>query len=235
MGVYLNFLSTIPITVDQGGEKCNKLCLKSECSFCCALMHHSLAEVPFFLPPSFKSSSHSAVPEGREEEEQWKQHPHLHTQRGSLTIGSGSFWNMWRIMLRLMSLHYWISLYSNFFICLPFSLCTPSLTMLLKAGSHWEAWGQICTSFPKSQVSGHSPVAPLYACVSLCNISMNKSSWWSPCYKLPTCLPNAKAIPHWSNYSSCQLKIDTIVRPRPGAKVANHSSMTPLCFRYTRR
>uniref|UniRef100_W5UFD0 Synaptotagmin-15 n=1 Tax=Ictalurus punctatus TaxID=7998 RepID=W5UFD0_ICTPU len=49
---------------------------------------YGLAEVPFFLPPSFKSSSHSAVPEGREEEEQWEQHPHLHTQRGSLTIGS---------------------------------------------------------------------------------------------------------------------------------------------------
>ncbi|KAI5103382.1 synaptotagmin-15 isoform X1, partial [Silurus meridionalis] len=46
------------------------------------------AEVPFFLPPSFKSSTHSAMPEGREEEEQWKQHPHLHIQRGSLTIGS---------------------------------------------------------------------------------------------------------------------------------------------------
>ncbi|KAG7325011.1 hypothetical protein KOW79_011327 [Hemibagrus wyckioides] len=50
--------------------------------------NYGLAEVPFFLPPSFKTSSHSAVPEGREEEEQWEQHPHLHSQRGSLTIGS---------------------------------------------------------------------------------------------------------------------------------------------------
>lgn len=234
MGVYLILLSTIPITVDQGSKKCNKLCLKSECSFSSALVHHSLGEVPFFLPPSFKSSSHSAVPEGREEEEQWEQHPHLHTQRGSLTIGSKSFWDLWKIMLRIMSLYYWISLYSHFFISVsPFLFFSNS--MLLEVGSHWGAWGQICTSFPKSQVSGHSPVAPLYACVSLCNISRNKSSWWSPCYKLPTCLPNAKAMPHWSNYSSCHLKIDTIVRPRPSAKAANHSSMTPLCFRYIRR
>ncbi|KAM9462726.1 synaptotagmin-15 isoform 2-T2 [Clarias gariepinus] len=49
---------------------------------------YGLAEVPFFLPPSFKSSSNSAVPEEREEVEHWEQHPHLHTQRGSLTIGS---------------------------------------------------------------------------------------------------------------------------------------------------
>ncbi|XP_072524037.1 synaptotagmin-15 [Salminus brasiliensis] len=48
---------------------------------------YGLAEVPFFLPPSFKTS-HAGENEGREEEEQWEKQPHLHTQRGSLTIGS---------------------------------------------------------------------------------------------------------------------------------------------------
>ncbi|XP_062859785.1 synaptotagmin-15 isoform X2 [Trichomycterus rosablanca] len=34
------------------------------------------------------SAPHAGLSEGREEEEQWEQHPHLHNQRGSLTIGS---------------------------------------------------------------------------------------------------------------------------------------------------
>lgn len=91
MGVYLILLSTILITASQGGVKRNTIFLKSECRMNSALIDHSLAEVPFFLPPSFKTSSHSAVSEGREEDEQWEQHPHLHSQRGSLTIGSRSF------------------------------------------------------------------------------------------------------------------------------------------------
>ncbi|XP_017551605.1 synaptotagmin-15 isoform X2 [Pygocentrus nattereri] len=49
---------------------------------------YGLAGVPFFLPPRFESSSHAEVSEGREEEEQWEHQQHLHTQRGSLTIGS---------------------------------------------------------------------------------------------------------------------------------------------------
>ncbi|XP_026996270.1 synaptotagmin-15 [Tachysurus fulvidraco] len=49
---------------------------------------YGLGELSFFLPPSFKSSSHASAPEGQEEQEQWEQLPHLHSQRGSLTIGS---------------------------------------------------------------------------------------------------------------------------------------------------
>ncbi|KAL7869326.1 hypothetical protein AOLI_G00133140 [Acnodon oligacanthus] len=49
---------------------------------------YGLADVPFFLPPRFKSSSHGEESEGREDEEQWEHQQHLHTQRGSLTIGS---------------------------------------------------------------------------------------------------------------------------------------------------
>ncbi|XP_066519235.1 synaptotagmin-15 [Hoplias malabaricus] len=47
---------------------------------------YGLAEVPFFVPPAFKSPAVTGRSEGRVEEEQWEQH--LHTHRGSLTIGS---------------------------------------------------------------------------------------------------------------------------------------------------
>uniref|UniRef100_W5LB04 Synaptotagmin XV n=2 Tax=Astyanax mexicanus TaxID=7994 RepID=W5LB04_ASTMX len=49
---------------------------------------YGLAEVPFFLPPSFKRLAHVEENKGREEEEQWEHQPQLHNQRGSLTIGS---------------------------------------------------------------------------------------------------------------------------------------------------
>ncbi|KAK1794044.1 hypothetical protein P4O66_010951 [Electrophorus voltai] len=46
------------------------------------------AEVPFFLPPRFKNSSHAGATEGREENEEQREDYQHYTQRGSLTVGS---------------------------------------------------------------------------------------------------------------------------------------------------
>uniref|UniRef100_A0A4W4EI29 C2 domain-containing protein n=1 Tax=Electrophorus electricus TaxID=8005 RepID=A0A4W4EI29_ELEEL len=46
------------------------------------------AEVPFFLPPRFKNSSHAGATEGREENEEQRENYQHYTQRGSLTVGS---------------------------------------------------------------------------------------------------------------------------------------------------
>ncbi|XP_056089706.1 synaptotagmin-15 [Rhinichthys klamathensis goyatoka] len=46
-------------------------------------------DVPFFVPPQFKRTSQlNEGKEGREYAEAWELHPDLHTQRGSLTVGS---------------------------------------------------------------------------------------------------------------------------------------------------
>ncbi|KAI7797067.1 synaptotagmin-15 [Triplophysa rosa] len=46
-------------------------------------------DVPFIVPPRFKRASQiKEKREGREDAEEWEHHPDLHTQRGSLTVGS---------------------------------------------------------------------------------------------------------------------------------------------------
>ncbi|XP_065118896.2 synaptotagmin-15 [Paramisgurnus dabryanus] len=46
-------------------------------------------DVPFIVPPRFKTAPQlREEKEGREDAEEWEHHPDLHTQRGSLSVGS---------------------------------------------------------------------------------------------------------------------------------------------------
>lgn len=55
------------------------------------LTFHSSGGVPFFVPPRFKTTPQlNKEKEERESAEEWELHPDLHTQRGSLTVGSMS-------------------------------------------------------------------------------------------------------------------------------------------------
>lgn len=51
-------------------------------------LFHRLTDIPFSLPPHFKNSPRAGLTEGREEEQQWEQHPTIQNPRGSLTTGS---------------------------------------------------------------------------------------------------------------------------------------------------
>lgn len=55
---------------------------------------NSSGDVPFIVPPRFKRASQKKEKrDGREDTEEWEHHPDLHTQRGSLTVGSMSLEN----------------------------------------------------------------------------------------------------------------------------------------------
>ncbi|KAI4873189.1 hypothetical protein NFI96_019324 [Prochilodus magdalenae] len=87
---------------------------------------YGLPEVPFFLPPRFKSLAHAEASEEREEEEQWEQQPYLHTQRGSLSIGSRHFF--------LSTLLFWHSAPGGWF---PLGSLRPDLYQLPEEPSEW--------------------------------------------------------------------------------------------------